>query len=72
VSKALNEEIDHLSVLVDEFHLPFHPEQLGLNMYKKQLYHHVENGLVSKLRERLSTALAVNIENSQREMTGNK
>jgi len=66
VSEALSEEISCLSVLVDEFNLPFHPEQPGLNMYKRQLYHHVENGLVSKLCERFSTALAVNIENSQR------
>lgn len=69
VSKALNEEIRRLSVLVDEFNLPFHPEQLVLNVYKKELHLHVENGLGSNLRARLSTALAMNIENSQREMT---
>lgn len=70
VSKALNEEIRRLSVLVDEFNLPFHPEPLVLNVYKKELHSHVENGLGSNLRTRLSTALAMNIENSQREMTG--
>ena len=59
-------------MLVDEFNLSFHPEQLVLNVYKKELHHHVENGLGSNLRARLSTALAMNIENSQREMTGNK
>ncbi|GFG34241.1 hypothetical protein Cfor_10688 [Coptotermes formosanus] len=69
VSKALNEEIRRLSVLVDEFNLPFHPEQLVLNVYKKELHLHVENGLGSNLRARLSTALAMNIENNQREMT---
>ncbi|XP_046995797.1 transmembrane GTPase Marf isoform X1 [Schistocerca americana] len=69
VSKALSEEIRRLSVLVDEFNLPFHPEQLVLNVYKKELHAHVENGLGSNLRARLSTALAMNIENSQREMT---
>jgi mitofusin len=57
-------------VLVDEFSLPFHPEQLVLNVYKKELHIHVENGLGSNLRARLSTALAMNMENSQREMTG--
>jgi mitofusin len=72
VSKALSEEIRRLSVLVDEFNVPFHPEQLVLNVYKKELHHHVESGLGSNLRARLSTALALNIENSQREMTGNK
>ncbi|XP_023718994.1 transmembrane GTPase Marf isoform X2 [Cryptotermes secundus] len=69
VSKALSEEIRRLSVLVDEFNLPFHPEQLVLNVYKKELHTHVENGLGSNLRARLSTALAMNIENNQREMT---
>ncbi|XP_065345102.1 transmembrane GTPase Marf isoform X2 [Cloeon dipterum] len=69
VSKALSEEIHRLSTLVDEFNLPFHPEPLVLNVYKKELHVHVENGLGSNLRARLSTALALNMETSQREMT---
>ncbi|XP_023716314.1 transmembrane GTPase Marf isoform X3 [Cryptotermes secundus] len=69
VSKALSEEIRRLAVLVDEFSLPFHPEQLVLNGYKKELHVYVENGMGSNLRSRLSAALAMNIENSQREMT---
>ncbi|XP_071445713.1 transmembrane GTPase Marf isoform X2 [Hetaerina americana] len=69
VSKALSEEIRRLSVLVDEFSLPFHPEPLVLNVYKRELHAHVETGLGSNLRARLSTALALNIEASQREMT---
>ena len=69
VSKALNEEIRRLAVLVDEFSVPFHPEALVLNVYKRELHVHVENGLGSNLRARLSTALQLNIENSQREMT---
>lgn len=69
VSKALNEEIRRLSNLVDEFHLPFHPEPLVLNVYKKELHLHVESGLGSNLRARLSTALALNMEASQTEMT---
>lgn len=69
VSKALSEEIRRLSTLVDEFNLPFHPEQLVLNVYKKELHSHVENGLGSNLRTKLSSALAMNIENSKREMT---
>ncbi|XP_066997759.2 transmembrane GTPase Marf [Anabrus simplex] len=69
VSKALSEEIRRLAVLVDEFNVPFHPEPLVLNVYKKELHCHVENGLGSNLRARLSTALAMNMENSQREMT---
>ncbi|KAG5305534.1 MARF GTPase, partial [Acromyrmex insinuator] len=69
VSKALNEEIRRLAVLIDEFSVPFHPEPLVLNVYKRELHTHVENGLGSNLRARLSTALALNMENSQREMT---
>ena len=70
VSKALSEEIRRLSVLVDEFTAPFHPDHLVLNVYKKELHSHVESGLGSNLRARLSTALALNMENSQKEMTG--
>ncbi|XP_015119812.1 transmembrane GTPase Marf isoform X2 [Diachasma alloeum] len=69
VSKALSEEIRRLAVLVDEFSVPFHPESLVLNVYKRELHTHVENGLGSNLRARLSTALALNMESSQREMT---
>uniref|UniRef100_A0A1B6E5A2 Dynamin-type G domain-containing protein n=1 Tax=Clastoptera arizonana TaxID=38151 RepID=A0A1B6E5A2_9HEMI len=69
VSMALNEEIRRLAVLVDEFNLPFHTEPVVLNVYKKELHTHVESGLGSNLRARLSTALAMNMESSQREMT---
>ena len=69
MSKALSEEIDRLSVLIDKFNLKFQPEDL--NDYKEELHHHVESGLDSKLCARLSTELAMNIESSQREMTGN-
>ncbi|XP_044755838.1 transmembrane GTPase Marf [Coccinella septempunctata] len=69
VSKALNDEIRRLSTLVDEFNLPFHSDALVLNVYKKELHSHVEAGLGSNLRARLSTALAMNMEASQREMT---
>jgi mitofusin 2 len=69
VSKALNDEIWRLSNLVDEFNLPFHTDQLVLNVYKKEMNAHVEMGLGSNLRARLSTALAMNVETAQREMT---
>jgi mitofusin 2 len=65
----LSDEIHRLATLVDEFNLSFHPEPLVLNVYKKELHLHVENGLGSNMRARLSTALALNIENSQQEMT---
>lgn len=69
VSKALNEEIWRLNVLVDEFNLPFHTDPLVLNVYKKEINGHVENGLGLNLRARLSTALAMNVETAQKEMT---
>lgn len=69
VSKALNEEIWRLNVLVDEFNLPFHTDALVMNVFKKEINAYVENGLGSNLRARLSTALAMNIETAQREMT---
>ncbi|XP_055606080.1 transmembrane GTPase Marf isoform X2 [Uranotaenia lowii] len=69
VAKALNEEIWRLNVLVDEFNLPFHTDSLVLSVYKKEINAHVENGLGSNLRARLSTALAMNVETAQREMT---
>uniref|UniRef100_A0A0K8TM46 Putative conserved plasma membrane protein n=1 Tax=Tabanus bromius TaxID=304241 RepID=A0A0K8TM46_TABBR len=69
VSKALNEEIWRLGVLVDEFNMPFHTEPLVLNIYKKEINSHVEQGLGSNLRARLSLALAMNVETAQRDMT---
>ncbi|XP_046867602.1 transmembrane GTPase Marf isoform X2 [Drosophila willistoni] len=69
VSKALNEEIWRLGVLIDEFNMPFHPERLVLNIYKKEMNAHVESGLGSNLRARLSMALAMNVEAAQSEMT---
>lgn len=68
MSKALSDEIRRLSVLVDEFDLPFHSDPLVLNVYKKELHSHVETGLGSNMRGRLSTALALNIDQSKKEM----
>ncbi|KAG0715453.1 Transmembrane GTPase Marf [Chionoecetes opilio] len=69
VCNALNEEIRRLSVLVEDFAEPFHPDPLVLTLYKRTLHTHVEAGLGSNLRARLSSALAMNIESSQQEMT---
>ena len=69
---ALSEEIRRLSVMVDEFSSPFHPDPLVLNVYKKELHSHVEAGLGSNLKSRLSTALAANMESTQEYMTGQR
>ena len=45
VSRALSEEIRRLSVLVDEFSDPFHPDPLVVNVYKSKLNHYVESGM---------------------------
>ncbi|XP_013771955.1 mitofusin-2-like [Limulus polyphemus] len=68
VAKALNEEIHRLNVLVNEFERPFHPDNLVLSVYKKELHTHVEEGLGSNLRSRLSNTVAMNVESSQKEM----
>ena len=53
VAKALSEEIRRLSVLVDEFSDPFHPDPLVVNVFKSKLNHHIENGVGSNLKARL-------------------
>jgi len=68
VAKALSEEIRRLSVLVDEFNDPFHPDPLVVNVYKSKLNHHVESGVGSNLKSRLSSDLAQNMEIQQKDM----
>ncbi|GIY60601.1 transmembrane GTPase Marf [Caerostris extrusa] len=54
VSRTLNEEIRRLHVLVDEFKKPFNSESFILNAYKKELSNHMEQGLGSNLKGKLS------------------
>lgn len=68
VAKALSEEIRRLSVLVDEFSDPFHPDPLVVNVYKSKLNHHIESGVGSNLKARLSTDLQQNMESQQKDM----
>ena len=72
VSTALSIEFSCLDVLVDEFQFPFQSKQHAVHEYKRELIRHVENGLGSKLRAKLSTELVTYTEDSRREMTGNK
>ncbi|XP_018023964.1 transmembrane GTPase Marf isoform X2 [Hyalella azteca] len=69
VSAALNEEIRHLSALVEEFNEPFRADPLVLNVYKKTLHSHVGAGLGCNLRAKLSDVVSSNIESSQKDMT---
>lgn len=68
VSAALTEEIRRLSLLVNDYERPFNAESLVLTVYKKELHSHVERGLGSNLRARLSTALTGCVESSQAKM----
>merc|ERR1719412_1267732 len=68
VAKALSEEIRRLSVLVDEFNDPFHPDPLVVNVYKSKLNHHIESGVGSNLKARLSNDLQLNMEAQQKDM----
>lgn len=64
----MNDEICRLSILVDEFNIPFHSDPSVLNAYKKELHNHVESGLGNNLRARLFRALAINVDHNQKEM----
>lgn len=69
MSAALNEEIRHLSALVEEFNEPFRADALVLNVYKRTLHSHVGSGLGSNLRAKLSDVVTSNIESSHKDMT---
>ena len=45
VCQAMSDEIRRLSLLVDEFDKPFHQNQMVLQVYKDELYRHVEEGM---------------------------
>ncbi|XP_042901071.1 transmembrane GTPase Marf [Parasteatoda tepidariorum] len=68
VAAALSEEIRRLNVHVDEFERPFHSDSLVLSVYKKELNSHVEQGLSSNLRGRLSSQIQMLVESSQKDM----
>ncbi|KAL3862666.1 hypothetical protein ACJMK2_008620 [Sinanodonta woodiana] len=69
VSSALNEEIRRLSLVVDEFDQPFHPDPALLTRYKKELHEHVDIGLGRNVQNKCSAVLKSGVEVTQREMT---
>jgi len=69
VAEALNNEIKRLSILVDEFDRPFHPDPLVLAVYKKELHQWVELGLGRNLSNRCNAALLQSLQKTQEEMT---
>uniref|UniRef100_A0A668AI83 Mitofusin 2 n=1 Tax=Myripristis murdjan TaxID=586833 RepID=A0A668AI83_9TELE len=68
VSNAMAEEIRRLHVLVDDFHLDFHPSQVVLKVYKNELHRHVEEGLGRNMSERCSSAITTALQATQTEM----
>ncbi|OWF56197.1 mitofusin-2-like isoform X2 [Mizuhopecten yessoensis] len=69
VSTALSEEIRRLSSIVDEFERPFHPDQVLLNAYKKELHLFVEGTVCQNLTGRCSTAIEKTIERVETQLT---
>ncbi|XP_062889530.1 mitofusin-2 [Mobula hypostoma] len=68
VSNAMAEEIRHLSMLVDDFHLDFHPSSVVLKVYKSELHKHLEEGLGRNMSERCSVAITSSLQKTQQEM----
>uniref|UniRef100_A0A2C9K6X0 Dynamin-type G domain-containing protein n=1 Tax=Biomphalaria glabrata TaxID=6526 RepID=A0A2C9K6X0_BIOGL len=69
VSSALNDEIRRLSLLVEEFERPFHPDPMLLNIYKKELHNHIEQTLGRNLQARCSTLVIQAVDATQMNMT---
>ncbi|XP_060787478.1 mitofusin-2 [Neoarius graeffei] len=68
VSNAMAEEIRRLHVLVDDFHMDFHPSQVVLKVYKNELHKHIEEGLGKNMSERCSNAISSALQSTQTEM----
>ncbi|KAF5907275.1 mitofusin-2, partial [Clarias magur] len=68
VSNAMAEEIRRLHVLVDDFHMDFHPSQVVLKHYKNELHKHIEEGLGRNMSERCSNAISAALNSTQTEM----
>ncbi|VDH94543.1 mitofusin, partial [Mytilus galloprovincialis] len=69
VSFVLNEEIKQLSALVDDFCTSFHPDNLVMSVYKKELHNHIEEGLGRNVQQRCSSEVHQQVENTQKEIT---
>ncbi|XP_050663538.1 transmembrane GTPase Marf [Leptidea sinapis] len=68
VSLTLSQEIRRLSALVDEYDTPFRTERSALEQYKRALHRHVESGLGSRLKKRLSADIGHEMDEAQKEM----
>uniref|UniRef100_A0A671TQY1 Mitofusin 2 n=1 Tax=Sparus aurata TaxID=8175 RepID=A0A671TQY1_SPAAU len=68
VSNAMAEEIRKLHVLVDDFHMDFHPSPVVLKVYKNELHRHIEEGLGKNMSERCSTSITSALQGTQTDM----
>ncbi|TRY99440.1 hypothetical protein DNTS_022990 [Danionella cerebrum] len=68
VSNAMAEEIRRLAVLVDDFHMDFHPSPVVLKVYKNELHRHIEEGLGRNMSDRCSSAITVALQTTQTDM----
>uniref|UniRef100_A0A3Q1HSD9 Mitofusin 2 n=1 Tax=Acanthochromis polyacanthus TaxID=80966 RepID=A0A3Q1HSD9_9TELE len=68
VSNAMAEEIRKLHVLVDDFHMDFHPSLVVLKVYKNELHRHIEEGLGKNMSERCSTSITNALQATQTDM----
>uniref|UniRef100_A0A672ZU07 Mitofusin 2 n=1 Tax=Sphaeramia orbicularis TaxID=375764 RepID=A0A672ZU07_9TELE len=68
VSNAMAEEIRKLHVLVDDFHLDFHPSLVVLKVYKNELHRHIEEGLGKNMSERCSSTITAALQATQTDM----
>uniref|UniRef100_A0A3B3Y1K3 Dynamin-type G domain-containing protein n=1 Tax=Poecilia mexicana TaxID=48701 RepID=A0A3B3Y1K3_9TELE len=68
VTNTMAEEIRKLHVLVDDFHMDFHPSPVVLKVYKNELHRYIEDGLGKTMSERCSSSITNALQATQMEM----
>uniref|UniRef100_A0A3P9NST3 Mitofusin 2 n=1 Tax=Poecilia reticulata TaxID=8081 RepID=A0A3P9NST3_POERE len=68
VTNTMAEEIRRLHVLVDDFHMDFHPSPVVLKVYKNELHRYIEDGLGKTMSERCSSSITNTLQATQMEM----
>ncbi|XP_054904573.1 mitofusin-2 [Poeciliopsis prolifica] len=68
VTNTMAEEIRKLHILVDDFHMDFHPSPVVLKVYKNELHRHIEDGLGKTMSERCSSSITTALQATQMEM----
>ncbi|XP_013881048.1 mitofusin-2 [Austrofundulus limnaeus] len=68
VSNTMAEEIRMLHMLVDDFHLDFHPSPVVLKVYKNELHRHIEEGLGNIMSQKCSSSITSSIQAMQTDM----